>query len=242
MEEMLISSAMKIRPLLLLSFLFTISGLTASAQSGTIMLSVTQVAQKLREQPSLVLDIRTADEFEKGHIPGARHIDWTGQAEAAFAGLDTTLPVLLYDETDERTTIVADALRAHGFSNVILLQGGFAQWRMARMPLEVPAPTKLVNLTSQQFGALLRTDKTVIIDVYADWCGPCKAMKPHLDKVEKEMAGELMVLRINADENPDLMNGLQIKALPTLLVYKNQKLQQVSVGYLNKSGILKLVK
>ncbi|MDB5252768.1 MAG: Thioredoxin protein [Flaviaesturariibacter sp.] len=224
--------------LLLLAFMFE----RVSAQSGTILLSVTQVAQKLHEQPALVLDLRSAQEFEMGHIPGARRIDWKTKGMAALAGLDTTLPVLVYDETDQTTAEAADALRNSGFSRVILLQGGFAQWRLARLPLEVPVPAKLVNLTSQQFGALLRTDKTVIIDVYADWCGPCKAMKPHLEKVEKELAGQLTVIRINADDNPELMNGLNITALPTLLIFKNQKLQQASVGYLNKAGILKLVR
>ncbi len=62
-----------------------------------------------------------------------------------------------------------------------------------------------------------------IIDFYADWCKPCKMMKPYLDEISEEMKDKVVVYRINADDNPELCKDLAVEALPTIFIYKAQK-------------------
>lgn len=221
-----------------------LAGASSFSQTQTLLLSVTQVAQKLKEAPgSIILDVRTAAEFAKGHLPKARNIDWLDAGfEASIATLDKATPLVVYCEGGDRSAEAAAKLRSLGFTQVAELEGGFLKWKTSRLPIETPVPAKLVGITRDQFAAFLQTDKTVLVDVYADWCGPCRMMKPHVEKVEREMGDNLQVLRINADDNPELVQGLRIEALPTLLVYKGGKLKQVSVGYVNKAAIQKLVK
>jgi thioredoxin 1 len=79
----------------------------------------------------------------------------------------------------------------------------------------------------------------VLIDFYAEWCGPCRLMKPYLEEISKEMADKVVVIRINADDNQALCKELKIDALPVLQVFKNQKLTWSNIGFIDKKGVEK---
>jgi thiol-disulfide isomerase/thioredoxin len=64
--------------------------------------------------------------------------------------------------------------------------------------------TLLSGLTKAKYDALLKTDKIVLVDFYADWCGPCKKMKPSIEEIAEEMKDKVVVMRIDADQNPDI--------------------------------------
>ena len=97
----------------------------------------------------------------------------------------------------------------------------------------------LFRSTIDDFNALLNTDKTVLIDVFATWCGPCKILSPRLDEIANENSSTVTVIRIDADENKMICDYLKVDALPTLFVYKNQKLKWRNVGLVDKAEILK---
>ena len=94
------------------------------------------------------------------------------------------------------------------------------------------------TLSDKAFQDTLNTHKVVLVDVYADWCGPCKKMKPLIDEITKEQAGKVTVIRIDADQNPELCQNLKVEALPTLLLYKNKNLVWSNVGLMDKAGII----
>jgi thioredoxin len=77
------------------------------------------------------------------------------------------------------------------------------------------------------------------VDFYADWCAPCKKMKPYLDEISTEMADKVVVLRINADDNKQLCKDLKIDALPVLHVYKNAVKTWTNVGFIEKADVVK---
>jgi len=104
------------------------------------------------------------------------------------------------------------------------LSGGMIKWRVAGLPETSGKKSAVAEMSQSQFNNLLNTDKLVLVDVYADWCAPCKKMAPSLDEIKKEMEGKVSVVRINADQNKTLVTGLKVTALPTLLLYKNKKL------------------
>jgi thioredoxin len=97
-------------------------------------------------------------------------------------------------------------------------------------------------MSKQQFDALLISDKLVLIDFYADWCAPCKKMKPYLEEISKDMADKVVVIRINADDNQALCKELKIDALPVLQLYKNKALIWVNSGFIEKEIILQQLK
>ena len=74
-----------------------------------------------------------------------------------------------------------------------------------------------------KFSEIINSETPTLVDFFAEWCGPCKEMKPYLDEISTEMKDKIIVIRINADDNQTLCKALQIDALPTLQLYKNEK-------------------
>lgn len=78
----------------------------------------------------------------------------------------------------------------------------------------------------------------VLVDFWAEWCGPCRAIAPILDDLAKEMAGKLKVAKVNVDEHPDIAAQFAIRSIPTLLVFKGGTVQQQMVGAMPKSVLV----
>mgnify|MGYP001817882757 CR=1 FL=1 len=78
-----------------------------------------------------------------------------------------------------------------------------------------------IEVSDQTFEAdVLKSDQPVLVDFFAEWCGPCKAMAPALEEVSSEMAGKVKVAKIDVDSNPEITNKYQIQAMPTLIMFK----------------------
>ena len=89
---------------------------------------------------------------------------------------------------------------------------------------------------------VLQADKPVLVDFYADWCGPCKMMIPVLDQLSAEKADQIQIYKINVDENPELASQFQVMSIPSLFVMKNGKIVNQSMGARPKNQILAMVK
>ena len=99
-----------------------------------------------------------------------------------------------------------------------------------------------LNITSLNFeNEVLNADKPVLLDFYADWCGPCKMLAPVLHEIAEENAGTLKVGKINVDEQMELAMRFQVSSIPMLVVFKDGKTVAKSVGYRPKSEIAAMV-
>lgn len=79
---------------------------------------------------------------------------------------------------------------------------------------------------------VLKSSEPVLVDFFAEWCGPCKAMAPALDQVAAEMKGKLKVVKVDVDQNPGITEKYAIRAMPTLMVFKDGKVVGQNVGAL----------
>ena len=98
-----------------------------------------------------------------------------------------------------------------------------------------------IKLSTENFEKeVLKSEKPVLVDFYADWCGPCNAMAPVIEELAKELEGKVKVGKINVDENPDIAVEYNVMSITTLIVFKNGKKEKRLVGLRNKEELINL--
>lgn len=100
----------------------------------------------------------------------------------------------------------------------------------------------IINLTKDSYhNEVMETEKVVVIDFWATWCGPCKMMAPVVEEVAKDYP-DVKVCKVNVDEEPELSNAFKIVSIPTIVVIKNGEIIDSVVGYRPKEDIGKIIK
>lgn len=84
---------------------------------------------------------------------------------------------------------------------------------------------------------VLTSDTPVLVDFWAEWCGPCRQLSPLVDELAKEMQGTLKVVKVNIDQNPETPASYGVRGIPTLIVFKQGKPVATKVGSLPKSAL-----
>ncbi|MBX7054137.1 MAG: thioredoxin [Pyrinomonadaceae bacterium] len=98
------------------------------------------------------------------------------------------------------------------------------------------------QITDSNFEAdVLRSDKPVLVDFWAEWCGPCRVIAPSVEAVAEEYAGKADVFKMNVDENQMVPNQFGIRGIPTLIVFKGGQEQERIVGAVNREAISRVV-
>ena len=97
---------------------------------------------------------------------------------------------------------------------------------------------KIIHLTDDSFGTkVLQAEGAILVDFWAEWCGPCKMIAPILDEIAEEFEGKLTVTKLNIDENPATAPKYGIRGIPTLLLFKNGEVAATKVGELSKGQL-----
>ena len=195
-------------------------------------------SKKMNATPNAqVIDVRTPQEFDGGHLDQAINIDWfDSNFDTKIQKLDKTKPVFVYCKTNGRSPRAARKLEELGFSKIYNMQGGLIQWDAEGLS----KPTdKIIGMTSQKYAKLLNSDKKVLIDFYAKWCAPCQKMSPYLQKMQKELADKVVIIKLDADENKTLIQEMKINGLPTLILYENKKIKWKHSGFISEEDLKK---
>ncbi len=95
-----------------------------------------------------------------------------------------------------------------------------------------------VHVTDASFeDDVLNSKKAVLVDFWAEWCGPCKMIAPMLDEVSTEYQDKLVIAKVNIDENPKIPQRFSVRGIPTLILFKNGQVEGQKVGALRKSDL-----
>lgn len=231
---------MKYNPILVLLLSFVM--LSCNGQSAKYSKSIDAKAfsEKIAATPNpQILDVRTPEEFASDHIDKAININWLGDSFVVDSKkLDKTRPIFVYCKSGARSQNAVQKLEELGFTNLYQLQGGILKWEASGFS----KPTdKISGMTEQEYNNLVRSDKKVLIDFYAEWCAPCKKMKPFLLKMEKELADKVTIIRLDADKNKTLMTQMKISELPTLLLYDNATVKWRQSGFVSEEELRKQI-
>ena len=210
---------------LCISLFLMASFLMSCAQTSTntsLTLNAAAYKEAIAAKNIQVLDVRTAAEFNGGHIQNALQANWLDQKEFTdrTQHLDKNLPVYVYCQVGARSASAQAALEAKGYT-VVNLEGGLSNWKMNGFPVE--GTVNKAQMSVEDLNTITSSNKIVLVEVGGDWCPPCRKMVPVLEVLNQKPAAPFYFLRVDGANDIDVMKSLNAEGLPTFILFKNGK-------------------
>jgi rhodanese-related sulfurtransferase len=196
---------------------------SCAQQNGNIKILSAQAYQNEVDKLGVqILDVRTAGEYQGGHIKNALQANWNdrNEFEKLTQHLDKNTTVYVYCQAGGRSAAAGAYLAEKGFK-VVNLEGGMSNWKINNLPVE--GSGNAVQMRIVDFETVIAKNKLVLVDIGATWCPPCRKMLPTIDQIKKKYSNSLYFLSVDGGIDIEVMKHLQFQELPTFIVFKNGK-------------------
>ena len=195
---------------------------SSTDQKMTLDLTVDAVkfSKAISAPDAQILDVRTAGEFQSGHIANALQANWLDSKEFKnrTQHLDKSKTIYIYCQSGGRSASAQNALIQAGFT-VVNLEGGMSNWRMQAMPVEGAGDK--VQMRIVDFEKLIQSNEYVLVEIGALWCPPCRKMQPIVDALKQSPPKPFYFLAVDGGQDMDVMKSVKADDLPTFILYKN---------------------
>ncbi len=235
------------KKMMLLIFLASLVNLSSCQNAGNShggikqTISVNDFDAKLSVSGVQLVDVRTPEEYVHGHLKNAVNVNYNSDDfDAQIAKLDKSKPALVYCLSGGRSLKAASKMEEMGFAEVYNMEGGIMKWTGAGKPLTdgTPGP-KAGGMTAADLDRMIASAKYVLIDYNAKWCEPCKKMMPVLEAFAGKRKDKLALVKVDADDNKELMKQKGISAIPYLELYQDGKLIWKHDGAIEEEQLVK---
>lgn len=231
---------MKLKSLSL--FLLFISSLSSCNSQNTSVknLKPSEFEKGINQDNIQLVDVRTPKEYAEKRILNSNNININdAHFEKQMNQLDKSKPLYLYCLVGGRSGKAAEWAAKNGFKEVYNLEGGITAWMGEKKPVEFSTTeTKTEGMNFDDYlNHIKASDKLILVDFNAVWCGPCKILKPIVQKYAKKNSAKVDLFEIDVDKNPDVANAMNVRSIPLLLLYKDGKEVWRNMGLINENEL-----
>ncbi|MFM2224352.1 MAG: hypothetical protein RJA07_554 [Bacteroidota bacterium] len=226
------------------SFFISCQNSNSTTKKINETISVDEFQKKLNpSSTSLLIDVRTPEEYIGGHLQNSININYNdADFKTKIEKLDKSKPIFIYCLSGGRSSNAATDMSEMGFIEIYNMKGGIISWRNANLPIVTNSNAAEKGLTIDEFTKMVTNEKFVLVDFNAKWCKPCKAMMPMIEKIAVDKTDKLILKKIDADINSDLLQAKNIESIPYFELYKNGKLVWHHSGTIDEKTLLEETK
>lgn len=219
-------------------------GCVSNSQSFT-ELSPKEFKSAFEKEDAILLDVRTPQEVNGGTIENASTIDYYDADFAKkVAKIQKDKTVYVYCKSGGRSSKAANVLLNSGQARVVNLKGGIISWQENQLPLTKSKAKKdefIEEMSVADFNNVLSQNSLVLADFHTLWCVPCRKISPIIDELKTEYQSFAEILRIDMDKSELLAESYSIKAVPTLILFKDSQELWRHTGLISKEKLTQLL-
>jgi rhodanese-related sulfurtransferase len=195
---------------------------------GTINnVSVKQFQELISKKDGIILDVRTKNETDRGHLKDASFVDfYSPDFESKINLMQKNSPIYIYCQSGARSYKAAQIMARNGFKFIYNLSGGFRMWQNEGMEVTTSVSSEedlSPELSLEDFQKMLETDKAILVEFQTKWCAPCRQMSPVISSIQKDFLNKAIIIQIDADKNRTLAKHFKLNGVPEFIVFKNKK-------------------
>jgi len=198
----------------------------------------------IENEGGIILDVRTPKEVSSGAIKNASTIDFYDQDfEKKISKIQKDKTVYVYCKSGARSSQAAKLLLNSGQAKVVNLNGGIMSWQATQFPLiriSKKEDKSVQELSISDFDSIISQNNLVLADFHTLWCMPCRKISPLIDELKEEYIESVQILRIDIDNSELLAESFEIKAVPTIILFKDSKEIWRHTGLISKEELTKL--
>ena len=219
-------------------------GCSSNSQSF-INLNPIEFQKAIEKEGGIILDVRTPQEVSSGAIENASTINiYDHDFERKISKIQKDQTVFVYCKSGGRSSQAAKLLVKSGQAKVVNLSGGIMAWQATHLPLirtTEKEDKSIHELSISDFDTMLSQNNLVLADFHTLWCMPCRKISPIIDELKEKYVSSAQVLRIDMENSELLAESFEIKAVPTLILFKNSKEIWRHTGLISKEELTQLL-